>query len=133
MANPNPQNKFQKGNKQASKKLGQPHFMSRDIRTLIREAAEEVGFIERVPVLDEAGKPTGRYEQKYGKVGEGKLIPFDVNTKVEEKTVVRYETVEERRAAMIAKGWSPATLAALEAPPFDTMHRATLRKMRGIQ
>jgi hypothetical protein len=45
----------------------------------------------------------------------GKLIPLDVNTKVEEKTVVRYETVEERRAAMIAKGWSPAALEALEA------------------
>jgi hypothetical protein len=30
------------------------------------EAAEEVGFIQRVPVLDEAGKSTGRYEQKYG-------------------------------------------------------------------
>jgi hypothetical protein len=33
---------------------------------------------------------------------------------VEEKTVVRYETVEERRQAMIAKGWSPAVLAAME-------------------
>ena len=44
----------------------------------------------------------------------GKLIPFDVNQKTETKTVVRYETVEERRQAMIAKGWSPAVLAALE-------------------
>jgi hypothetical protein len=30
MANPNPQNKFQKGNKQASKKLGQPNLMTRE-------------------------------------------------------------------------------------------------------
>ena len=44
----------------------------------------------------------------------GKLIPLDVNAKVEEKKVVRYETVEERRAAMIAKGWSPTVLAAME-------------------
>ena len=29
--------------------------------------------------------------------------------------MVRYETVEERRQAMIAKGWSPAVLAAMEA------------------
>jgi predicted ATPase len=44
----------------------------------------------------------------------GKLIPLDVNAKVEEKPVVRYETVEERRAAMIAKGWAPSVLAAME-------------------
>ena len=43
----------------------------------------------------------------------GKLIPLDVDHKVEEKPVVRYETVEERRAAMIAKGWAPSVLAAL--------------------
>ena len=84
-------------------------------------------------MLDEAGKPTGRYEQKYGTDGEkgylrwlainhpgyyaslyGRLIPLDVNQKTETKTVVRYETVEERRQAMIAEGWSPAVLAAME-------------------
>ena len=37
------------------------------------------------------------------------------HVKSEQKTVVRYETVEERRQAMIAKGWSPAELDALEA------------------
>ena len=37
------------------------------------------------------------------------------HAKSEQKTVVRYETVEERRQAMIAKGWSPAQLDALEA------------------
>jgi hypothetical protein len=36
------------------------------------------------------------------------------HVKSEQKTVVRYETVEERRQAMIAAGWSPAVLAALE-------------------
>ena len=30
MSNPNPQNKFQKGNKQASKKLVQPNLMTRE-------------------------------------------------------------------------------------------------------
>jgi len=30
MSNLNPQNKFQKGNKQASKKLGQPNLMTRE-------------------------------------------------------------------------------------------------------
>jgi hypothetical protein len=69
-----------------------------------------------VPVLDAEGNPTGRTETRYGEGGElgymkwlaenhpgpyamlyGKLIPLDVNAKIEEKPVVRYETVEERR------------------------------------
>jgi hypothetical protein len=56
----------------------------------------------------------------------GKLLALEVNQKVEEKTVVRYETVEERRAAMIAKGWSPTVLAALE----EAMEPKFLRDMR---
>jgi hypothetical protein len=40
--------------------------------------------------------------------------------------MVRYETVEERRQAMIAKGWSPAVLAALE----EAMEPKFLRDMR---
>ena len=88
----------------------------------IREAAEETGFIEKVPVLDAAGKPTGQYEYRFGEEGEkgylkwlatnqpaqfaslyGRLVPREVNQKSEQKTVVRYETIEERRQAMIAK------------------------------
>ena len=88
---------------------------------------------------------TGRTEIKWGKGGElgylewlarnhpgvfgslyGKLIPFDVNAKVEEKPVVRYETVEERRAAMLARGWAPSVLAALE----EAMEPKFLRDMR---
>jgi hypothetical protein len=145
MANPNPTNKFQKGHKPVGRKPGLPNLMTRDIKTLIREAAEEAGFIQRVPVLDEAGKPTGRSEFKYGTDGEKgylkwlainhpgpfaslyrRLLPYEVNAKVEEKPVVRYETVEERRAAMIAKGWSPAVLAAME----EAMEPKFLRDMR---
>jgi hypothetical protein len=118
---------------------------TRDLRTLVREAAEAIGFIERVPVLDAEGKPTGRTELRYGKDGEagylrwlaanhpgyfaalyGKLLRLEVNQKTEEKTVVRYETVEERRQAMIAAGWSPSTLAALE----EAMEPKFLRDMR---
>ena len=40
--------------------------------------------------------------------------------------MVRYETVEERRAAMIAKGWAPSVLAALE----EAMEPKFLRDMR---
>jgi hypothetical protein len=56
----------------------------------------------------------------------GKLLALEVNQKTEEKTVVRYETVEERRQAMIAAGWPPATLAALE----EAMEPKFLRDMR---
>jgi hypothetical protein len=56
----------------------------------------------------------------------GKLIPLDVNAKVEEKKVVRYETVEDIRAAMLAKGWHPSALAALE----EAMEPKFLRDMR---
>ena len=95
--------------------------------------------------LDKEGKPTGRYEFRYGAEGEkgylkwvarnhpghfmalyGKLLPLEVNQKVEEKPVVRYETVEERRAAMLAKGWAPSALAALE----EAMEPKFLRDMR---
>ena len=89
-----------KAEREANRQGGQSYYMAR-------------GF----PVLDAAGKPTGQFEQKWGKDGElgylewlarnhpghfaslyGRLIPLDVNTKVEEKPVVRYETVEERGA-----------------------------------
>jgi hypothetical protein len=98
-----------------------------------------------VPVLDAEGKPTGRTELRYGKDGEagylrwlaanhpgyfaalyGKLLRLEVNQKTEEKPVVRYETVEERRAAMIAAGWSPTVLAQLE----EAMEPKFLRDMR---
>ena len=39
---------------------------------------------------------------------------------------MHYETVEERRAAMIAKGWAPSALAALE----EAMEPKFLRDMR---
>jgi hypothetical protein len=143
--NPNPQSRFQKGHRLNGRKPGQPNLVSRDIKSLLREAAANTGFMERVPVLDAEGKPTGRTEIKWGKGGElgylewlarnhpgvfgspyGKLIPFDVNAKVEEKPVVRYETVEERRAAMLARGWAPSVLAALE----EAMEPKFLRDMR---
>ncbi len=48
MANPNPKNKFQKGDKRAGRPAGVTNVMSKDIKILRREAAEEVGFIQRV-------------------------------------------------------------------------------------
>src|SRR5271169_4230201 len=45
-------------------------------------------------------------------------MPLQVNVRSEEKPVVHYETVEERRAAMIAAGWSPAALEEAMEPKF---------------
>jgi len=141
---PNPTGKGLKPNKPGERRGGR-QAGTRDLRTLVREAAEAIGFIERVPVLDAEGKPTGRIELRYGKDGEagylrwlaanhpryfaalyGKLLRLEVNQKTEEKPVVRYETVEERRAAMIAAGWSPTVLAQLE----EAMEPKFLRDMR---
>ena len=141
---PNPTGKGLKPNKPGERRGGR-QAGTRDLRMLVREAAEETGLIERVPVLDKEGKPTGRYEFRYGAEGEkgylkwvarnhpghfmalyGKLLPLEVNQKVDEKPVVRYETVEERRAAMLAKGWAPSALAALE----EAMEPKFLRDMR---
>jgi hypothetical protein len=56
----------------------------------------------------------------------GRVLPLQIDQKTEQKTVVRYETVEERRAAMLAKGWAPSALAALE----EAMEPKFLRDMR---
>ena len=52
--NPNPTPKFQKGHKKiegSGRQAGQTNPITREIKTLLREAAEETGFIQRVPVL----------------------------------------------------------------------------------
>ena len=58
----------------------------------------------------------------------GKVMPIQIDAVAgtETKSIVHYETVEERRAAMLAKGWSPAALAALE----EAMEPNFLRDMR---
>ena len=57
-----------------------------------------------------------------------RVLPIQLNQKQkqEQKVAVRYETVEERRQAMIAKGWSPAAVAALE----EAMEPKFLRKLK---
>ena len=72
-SNPNPENRFQKGHAGvagAGRPRGTTNILTTNIKTLLREAAEEVGFVQRVPVLDAAGKPTGQTELRYGKDDE---------------------------------------------------------------
>ena len=101
--NPNPKNRFKKGHAPVAgggRPPGATNILTKDMKTLLREAAANTGFMERVPVLDAAGKPTGQFEHKWGKGGElgylewlarnhpgyfaalyGRLIPLDVNQK----------------------------------------------------
>jgi hypothetical protein len=81
------------------------------------EAAEETGFIQRVPVLDAKGKPTGQTEFRYGAEGEkgylkwlarthagyfaalyGRLIPLDVAER-EEIALLRAQGYSMREVA----------------------------------
>ena len=150
MPNENPPvNAFKKGHKKVGgRKPGARNNLTTDLKDALLEAATRVGFVREVDVLDANGKPTGRKKPEW--VGDGglagylewaavfqpghfipqlgKVMPIQINAvaRTETKTVVRYETVEERRAAMIAKGWAPATLAALE----EAMEPKFLRDMR---
>jgi hypothetical protein len=81
-----------------------------------RSFAPELGYIKWL-----AENHPGHYASLYGK-----LIPLEIDAKIEEKPVVHYETVEERRKAMIDAGWSPTVLAALE----EAMEPKFLRDMR---
>jgi hypothetical protein len=57
--NHNPKNKFQKGDKRAGRPSGSTNVLTRDIKTLLREAAEEVGFIQRVREHIRAARDAG--------------------------------------------------------------------------
>jgi hypothetical protein len=150
MPNENPPvNAFKKGHKKVGgRPPGRRNILTNDLKEALLEAATRVGFVREVDVLDANGKPTGRKKPEWDGDGGlagylewaavfqpghfirqlGKVMPIQINAvaRTETKTVVRYETVEERRAAMIAKGWAPATLAALE----EAMEPKFLRDMR---
>ena len=122
----------------AGRKPGTPNRTTQQLKDAILEAADRLGYIREEPKLDDKGKPTGEIELvhdgKDATVGYlmwlgkhnpasfaallARVLPIQLNQKQkqeqEQKVAVRYETVEERRQAMIAAGWSPAALAELE-------------------
>ena len=146
MPNENPPvNAFKKGHKKVGgRKPGARNNLTTDLKDALLEAATRVGFVREVDVLDANGKPTDRKKPEWDGDGGlagylewaavfqpghfipqlGKVMPIQINAvaRTETKTVVRYETVEEQ----IAKGWAPATLAALE----EAMEPKFLRDMR---
>ena len=134
----------------AGRKPGTPNRTTQQLKDAILEAADRLGYIREEPKLDDKGKPTGEIELVHdgqdatvgylmwlGKHNPAsfaallaRVLPIQLNQKQkqeqEQKVTVRYETVEERRQAMIAKGWSPAAVAALE----EAMDPKFLRKLK---
>jgi hypothetical protein len=129
---------IQKGERRAGagRPSGAPNRFPQELKQAMLDAASEVGEINEEPILDRDGNPTGMTRlTATGKDGLkgylkwaavhranaflpqlGRIMPIQVNaiTKTETRPVVRYETVEERRAAMIERGWPPAVLQAME-------------------
>jgi len=71
--NPNPVTKFKKGRPKppgSGRQVGQPNYLTADVRKLIRQAAEETGYKQTVPVCDDKGMPTGKFEEKIVETGE---------------------------------------------------------------
>jgi hypothetical protein len=123
---------FKKGD---GRKKGRPPG-SRNVSTQILKdalliAAEELGEIKRVAVLDEEGLPTGQYEYEYsghdGLIGYlkwagihrpssflallGRILPMQMNLKSERSLKVVYKTVEETRLALKERGIEPSMIA----------------------
>jgi hypothetical protein len=148
---PHPAARFQKGHKKvAGRKPGGRNNLTMDLKEALLAAATRVGFIREADVLDNDGKPTGKtkpvwdgdgglagylewaavYQSGHFITQLGRVMPIQVNaiTKTEgtARPVVRYETVAERRQAMIDKGWSPDVLDAME----EAMEPKFLRDLR---
>ena len=150
MPNENPPvNAFKKGHKKlGGRPPGRRNVLTNDLKEALLEAATRVGFVREVDILDANGKPTGKKKPEWDGDGGlagylewaavfqpghfirqlGKVMPIQINavSKIETKPVVHYETLEECRAAMIAKGWAPSAVAALE----EAMQPKFLRDMR---
>jgi hypothetical protein len=150
MPNENPPvNAFKKGHKKVGgRPPGRRNILTNDLKEALLEAATRVGFVREVDILDKDGKPTGKTKPEWDGDGGlagylewaavyqpghfipqlGKVMPIQINAvaRTETKPIVHYETLEERRAAMIAKGWAPSAVADLE----EAMEPKFLRDMR---
>ena len=116
-----------RGERRGGRKAGTPNRVTASLKEAILLAAEAVG-------ADGKGKDgllgylttLARRHPAIFVPLLGRVLPPQIDQKTEQKTVVRYETVEERRAAMIARGWAPSAVAALE----EAMEPKSLRDMR---
>jgi hypothetical protein len=94
-------------------------------------AAEQVGEIKRVPIVDADGNLTGEYEFEYSGVDGllgylrwaainrpasflnllGRVLPMQMNIKSARSLKVVYKTVEETRLALKERGIEPSMVA----------------------
>jgi hypothetical protein len=140
--NPNPVTKFKKGRPKplgSGRQPGQPNYLTADIRKLIRQAAEETGYKEIVPVCDDKGMPTGKFEEVVVETGElgylkwlaekhpqqfaslyGRMIPFEMNVKSEAPKRVVYPSLEDTRADLRKMGIDPDVIERAMMPKFLT-------------
>jgi hypothetical protein len=132
-----------KGERPGGRKPGVPNKTTQQLKDAILEAADRLGYLEEMPVLDADGKPTGKVELMHtGKdqavgylmwLGKnnpttfggllGRVMPLQVNLKTETKVNVKYETVEEVRAGLLERGMPLKMIEAMEAamePKFET-------------
>ena len=136
-----PTNGFKKGHKKiegSGRKPGQQNRTTEDLKQALLNAATSVGFIHEDDILDKDGKPTGRTRKTWkGEDGLegylisaavnrsahflallGRVMPLQANVKTEQHTKVVYTTVEEVRAALIARRIDPDVLERAMMPPW---------------
>jgi hypothetical protein len=116
-----------RGERRGGRKAGTPNKVTGSLKEAILLAAEAVGADGKGKdgLLGYLTSLARRHPAIFVPL-LGRVLPLQIDQKTEQKAVVHYETLEERRAAMIAKGWSPASVAALE----EAMEPKFLRDMR---
>ncbi len=137
---PGPGKPFKAGDQRpagAGRQLGQPNYVTKNLRDLILQAAEEVGFVKRIEKFDAEGKSIGFEPVSTGEEGmKGylkwaavhqparflamltRILPMQINAKTESPgswTDVRYRTSAEVKADLKAAGYSDERIEWLVA------------------
>jgi hypothetical protein len=112
-----------KGEGLGGRKKGTPNKVTQSLRQAILMAAEAVGSNGKG-----AGGLVGYLKSiaiKHPKIVVpallAKLLPHEINARIEQPAKVRYQTVAEARQAMLDHGYSERTVAAIEQsmlPPW---------------
>jgi hypothetical protein len=120
------------------RKAGVPNIRTQVLKDAMLLAADQVGEIEVIKVLDDDGQPTGEIKYEYsgidGLVGYlrwaavhrpasfmmmlGRILPTQLNIKTASSLKVTYKTVEETRLALKERGIEPSMITELfKRPP----------------
>ena len=122
----------------SGRKAGTPNKTTQDLKEAILESATMRGHLKEEAVLDKDGKPTARtklvHDSEGGITGYliwlgknnpaayarllARVLPLQVNQRAEHAPKVVYQTVEETRAALIARRIDPDVLERAMMPPW---------------